>query len=30
VGKLELSEIKNLAKKLKKLKYIDSVQVTRF
>ena len=30
VGKIELSEIKNLANKLKKLKYIDSVQVTRF
>ena len=30
VGKIELSETKNLANKLKKLKYIDSVQVTRF
>jgi len=30
VGKIELSKTKNLANKLKKLKYIDSVQVTRF
>ena len=30
VGKVDLSETKNLAKKLQKLKYIDSVQVSRF
>jgi|TARA_B110000467_G_scaffold156673_1_gene170442 cell division septation protein DedD len=30
VGKINLSETDNLANKLKKLKFIDSVQVTRF
>jgi cell division protein FtsN len=30
VGKLERSETKELANKLKNLKYIDSVQITRF
>jgi cell division septation protein DedD len=30
VGKIKRSETKNLAKKLKNLKFIDSVQITRF
>ncbi|HHZ86137.1 MAG TPA: SPOR domain-containing protein, partial [Candidatus Lambdaproteobacteria bacterium] len=30
VGKIKRSETNNLANKLKELKFIDSVQVTRF